>query len=253
MSFISSIATFTTAQFTYNLFDDGIANVLGVTTLKHGTNPLCNVLIRLQGGNAQHEMHSIGSTENVTVDNDRYSYFYLFRENTLPFLGDFTTQYLAAAHSVLSGMNFTAKLISYTPGSSTIFSQRNILTRVATYFKNAICCICGLSCIFVSPTLRFRFTKVNSNQMEFDPNYTSEVLENSPAYRTKHVVHSWRLGLGGSLLTGLNSGWYERAKDNPIKILTGVVQIAAAAVISLLFANTILAHPYLAVAGAMFA
>jgi hypothetical protein len=66
----------------YHLVDDGLANLLGLETLRHGTNPVSYVSIALFGGNPSHGGTAIGSTYGWASDKETAStkgYFYLFK------------------------------------------------------------------------------------------------------------------------------------------------------------------------------
>jgi hypothetical protein len=76
------------------------------------------------------------------------------------------------------------------------------------------------------------------------------------AYYTRQTIEPWRIGLLGSLLTGVNLDWFSRVRAHPFKILTGIVQITSAIAITTLCINSLIANPSLvipAIAGILMA
>ena len=248
------INSFVAGNVIYNLFDDGVANALGLETLRHGTNLLNNLRMRITCGNPNHGGKASGSTKSWNSD-DTEHYFYLFKDSEYQnnanasslFMKIFALfcrvkmigpRFLPRMHATLSGYNFVAQVKNtHTP---------KVIKCCLIFFS----CISGACSALFSPTLRFRFSVIDPEQMKNDPCY------NDSAYRTTQIVGSWRLGLLGSLLTGINLAWYSRAKAKPIKILTGVVQIICAISLIIISKSALIANPILAIpfaAGALLA
>lgn len=205
------------------LYDDGIANVLGLETLRHGTSPINYFSIKIRGGLPAHGGKDSGSTVNWRNDDleNTKNHFYLFKDSELKFHNHYdqlskpqkaldslicscVLRFLPRLHVFLSGYNFTAK-------------------RVPKSLEASFGVIAGVVSVLLSPTLRFRFSKIDSSRLLNDDTY-----DRGQAYRTPYHVEPWRIGLVGSILTGVNLDWYTRAKVNPMKITTGVLQIIAA-------------------------
>lgn len=207
--------SFVSGKIFYNLLDDGIANLLGVETLRHGTNAINYIRIRAAGGDPNYGGSINGSTVNWHHDNT-HNYFYVFKDSELKkikyrnFLDMpmIISRTYPCVHSFLSGYNFTVKLL---PPSKMLKVVFGIFSGVIT--------------LFIVPTLRFRFEKIDAERLEDDPIYAGA------AYRTAQKVEAWRIGPIGSFCTGINSNWFSRVKVNPIKVLTGIIQLIAATAI----------------------
>jgi hypothetical protein len=230
-----------------SLVDEGISNLLGVEILRHGTNPVNYASIKIYGGDPNHGGKKSGSTIGWSEDPETKNHFYFFKNseiyNFLPsntikekfahFLMCPALNYCVRIHSFLSGYNFAAGFVP----------KFKIVPSVVTEATKKIMGIYGgiLSTCF-TPTLRFHYSRINPNIHENDPAY------GGAAYRTSYKVEAWRIGILGALLTGVNTGWPSRFKANPTKILTGAVQLIAAAAlinltITLIAANAALMLP----------
>jgi hypothetical protein len=219
------------------LVDDGIANVLGLETLRHGTNPFNYLSIRLYGGDPKHGGKASGSTTGWRNDNTE-NWFYLFKDRefypNMPmqlkddanpcqkFVAYFVPlSYLSClvrSHSFFSGYNFVS---NYTPECS----------------KKAWGIIGGTFSTCITPTLRFRFSKIDDMRLVNDQRYSGL------AYKTDRKVEAWRIGIIGSLIIGINLEWTCRFKGNPQKVITGVVQLVAAAALLRLVSSKIASNP----------
>lgn len=77
----------------------------------------------------------------------------------------------------------------------------------------------AIGSVMVSPTIYFHYSKIDPGQFEEDPCYVGL------AYKTKEALPPWRIGILGSLLTGVNSDWVSRIKANPQRFRAGIGQI----------------------------
>jgi hypothetical protein len=98
--------------------------------------------------------------------------------------------------------------------------------------------ISGIFSLIFSPTLQFRFSKIDES-FENDRHYCGI------AYCTSKKVEAWRIGLMGSLITGVNFDWFARVKAHPSKFLTGVAQLTCAVALIALGMNLVLTNPAL--------
>ena len=238
-----SVISFALGGLFYNLLDDGIANVLNLETLRHGTNPYSNIILRIKGGDPDKGASSFGSTKNFSTDNP-VSHFYLFKDNEVGLnafgISEFPgtpnaflhliKRHMPRIHAALSGYNFFSQVLD--KESLKDFSSIKVL-------RVFIGIIGSLTSFFISPTLRFRFSEIDSNRFENDPPYAGL------AYRTQLPVEPWRIGPMGSLITGLNPKRFSKIKINPMKILTGIVQITCAIAIGILCVSSLVANPVL--------
>ena len=245
-----NVASFVAGSVMYNLFDNGIANALGLETLRHGTNPLNNLRMRITGGDPKHGGKSSGSTKGWVNDNTE-TYFYLFKDSEYQYLVNGATafqdffiallgrtkiialKFFPRIHATLSGYNFVAQI------HTNMYCPR--VVKCCSIFSS---CLAGAFSGLISPTLRFRFSVIDPERMQNDPCY------DGAAYRTTRAVEPWRLGLLGSLLTGINPAWFSRVKAKPLKILTGYVQIACAVSLIIISRSVLIANPFLAIPAA---
>lgn len=237
--------------------DDGIANILGLESLRHGTNFSNNVNIYLSGGDPNQGGQETGSTSKCGVESFKENvkgYFYLFKDSEfIPSMkvsspetigviahiaGTIIMQFLPLArrflpkmHAAISGYNLTARVVS----------KENSTLKPLRMFIGII----GGTLSAMIPTLKFKYTAIDSTKFENDPDYPGL------AYRTKEKVECWRAGLFGSLCVGINSDWYLRAKANPMKICTGAVQLITATALLSLYRGALFANPGISLAGAL--
>lgn len=211
---------------TYNLVDGGLAKTLGLETLTHGTNIINNLRIRALGGLPSEGGAAMGSIndENSHFHARAIGYFFLFKDlefQTDPeFGGKSKCDFISSSFVDRVRKNIVhrthAYLSSYNMGSAYFSKFTN---------KEMFCRACGVVGIFVSPTLRFRFSDISRERFENDSHYSGF------AYKTSQIVEPWRIGPIGSCLTGFNSNWISRVQDNPVRALTGVAQLIAACAI----------------------
>lgn len=216
----------------YRFFDDGLANILGLETFRHGTNLLNYCSIRLFGGDPKYGGKYSGSTVGWVFD-ETDNYFYLFKDNEFGF-SRFTyyikedsfikkaylKRYYSKKHCYLSSYNFTVRH-QY---------EENVVAKI---FRCCIGYLSGFVGVLITPTLHFRFRKIDHHRFEEDPAYAGY------AYKTSQKAEAWRIGILGSLFTGINLDWFSRVRAAPIKILTGVVQLTCAVALAVLAVNII--------------
>jgi len=256
-------STFTAKVF-YNLLDDGVANFLGLETLRHGTNPISNLLIRFTGGNPNLGDAEFGSGGSHFSCDRRFYVFkdheYLFEESEyaleeskkrnrnnplIRILGMVMEQkglgnrIAPRIHAAISGFNCTTA------------PQKKISE--LSCFKVSLGFVSGAFSVLFSPTLRFRFSKMEENFSGKEGRFQNDEAYNGLAYHTQQVVEPWRIGLIGSLITGVNTDWYSRVKANPLKILTGIVQLTCAIAMAILYVHIVIANPICSTVGMLLA
>lgn len=236
----------------YHLLDYGVANLLEVQTLKHGTNLINAIGIRIFGGQPSHGGKSSGSTFGY-MDDKTQNYFYVFKDDSfkvyvtthgifekllsIPQIGK---TFFPRFHAFVSGFHFNAIIVGK-------YSETNMI--ILKLARIAIGLLGGLLTIIISPPIRFRFSRVGEGFMD-DPPYKGT------AYKTIQVVGAWRIGIIGSILTGINRDWFARFKETPHKALLGLIEIAGAVALSTLFIGHAQSNPVFGLsvcAGAFFA
>lgn len=230
--FSMNIISFTAGSIGYSLLDDGIANFLGLETLRHGTSFQNSLGIRIFGGDPRQGGKLTGSTYNVCPDPGVKDYFYLFKDSQFYQSGRIVSEptagllkrFLPRIHIFFSGANSS---VESKPDSSLV--------------KKVIRGVAGIFHLAITPTLRFRAAKLDTLQLVEDPLYSGA------AYRTARKVEAWCIGMLGSLIEGVNLDWFSRVAAKPLKVLTGVVQVTAALGIAALMVPALMACPLLAI------
>jgi hypothetical protein len=235
----------------YALFDEGIANLLGLQVLRHGTSLPNYVSILTEGAKTKFGGSYQGSSAFVQdmnknseyIENSK-NYFHVFKDSDAvpmnkkidikyvdgkkieevtnevdhefccsPYLiGQVFNRALPTMHSVFSGTH--------------MFTSENEVGPVAVVKK-----VAGGVLGFFTPTLRFKFTPEEMKAtFEDDPDYSGLAL------RTNKNIGPEHLGILGSLRQGLNLQVFERIFHHPLKFLLGLIQVVAAVALSALIA-----------------
>jgi len=213
----------------YKLADQGFANLLGLETLRHGTNLINYLGIKTFGGLPSHGLKDTGSTKGNNLDDTRGA-FYAFKDSEwqrstnhfcvlhrildMSFIGK---RVLPNGHKGLAGYNATLNYLHLPlPDSRT-------QQRITNLFIRVIGTLGALITVLTVPTIKFRLTpKEISEKFSNDPSYSGK------AYKTAHKIGMWKIGVLGTITQGLNLGVFRRIGQNPCKSLTGIVQLTAA-------------------------
>jgi hypothetical protein len=201
------MSPFALGSISYRLFDDGLANLLGLETLKHGTNIVNYIAIRQNGGDPSHGGKSSGSTPGK-LSGETKGHFYVFKDSEFAFdteadlstilkiaLPLFTIYAKAVGpltHRCLSGFYLARHAFS--------------INNTPNLFSNILGIISGICHILLVPTLHFRLQSIDHSSLVNDPSY------GRAAYRTKDKIAACHIGLFGTLNSGINTGWLGRAK-----------------------------------------
>ncbi|NGX45096.1 MAG: hypothetical protein K940chlam2_00238 [Chlamydiae bacterium] len=241
----------------FTLLDEGLANVLGLQSLRHGTCLTNYVSILTDGGDPSQGGKASGSSlgGQAVIGKDMAEhcsqeckdYFHVFGDN------DFSE--FSRVHSTSFGED--GEVVSKeTLQKEEMTTCRALLKRVSSYIlplmqttfsgmgtlvspesKGCMATagrVAGAVLNFFTPTIRFKYTDTEVKDcFELDPDYSGVAL------RTKHKVEPWRVGIVGSLAVGLNLGIFKRIFDHPIKFLLGVIEIIAAVALAVLAAMSL--------------
>lgn len=231
---MSHVVGFITGSVIYNLLDSGFANILGLETLRHGTNPINYAGILIHGGDPRHGGKASGSN----YLNETENHFHVFKDNeykpntdsSILRIKGIGNRLFPRLFAVLAGYNFVAQWFP-SNGPNAASTPIN--------FARFISCIGGLISCLITPTLRFRFSSIDPQRLQDDPHFAGS------AYRTRQAIESWRIGLLGSLVTGINLNWFSRVRSYPGKILTGILQVTSGIAIAVLASCVVTANPSL--------
>ena len=201
---------------TYKLFDEGLANLLNLETLTHGTGPKGFIGINLFGADPNYGGSATGSSQGNGSEHHIKSsrnYFYVFKDTELPNNMDYVSYWgpkvLPRMHAVLSGLA--------TFGST----KDEILSKP---FRSLL----GIFFGAITPILKFRFRPEDivgctaNCRFQDDPDYSGL------AYRTAEPISPMHLGIIGSLIQGINLAMFQRMASNPLKLLKGATLLVGA-------------------------
>lgn len=241
----------------FTLLDEGLANVLGLQSLRHGTCLTNYVSILTDGGDPSHGGKASGSAVGGQAvmgkdQAERYSqeckdYFHVFRDSDFSqFSRVYSTSFgedgeVVSEETLQKKETTTCKAllmrvsVYILPLMHTTFSGMGTL--VSPESKGCMATagrVAGAVLNFFTPTIRFKYTDTEvKDRFELDPDYSGVAL------RTKHKVEPWRIGIMGSLAVGLNLGIFKRIFDHPLKFLLGVIEIIAAVALAALAATAL--------------
>lgn len=220
----------------YNLFDQGLANLLGLETFTHGTGPIGYIGINWSGGDPDFGGTEYGSS--ITADasmrfpsfqDSARNYFHVFKDTECPEEYGTTLMELVARVGLV-------RLNTILP------RMHAILSGAANFPKMPI--LGGILGALV-PTLRFRFAPKELQSLNIPPELLREDqcpmlstrFEDDPyynrwAYRTQQRIPSRHIGLTGTITQGLNGEAWKRMHLYPTKVATGIGQLTLCAVIA---------------------
>ncbi len=211
-----------------NLIDNGLSNFFALETLRHGTNPINAVSIHFTGGNPAYGGTSTGSGSTE----DTPGYFFLTKDSEMPHLFNtvnslsrFYAKIPSCASRAISRRlfpKFFCGLSSYNWAKQTIGDPDQPHHPLLSVVQRILCFSLSILGVLITPTLKFRFKKI-------EPHLEEDPMTEQWAYKTAQKVEWWRIGTLGTLVTGLNLNWVQRAKENPAKVLTGIIQLAIGA------------------------
>lgn len=241
----------------YALFDEGLANLLGLEILRHGTSLHNYVSIMTDGANPNFGGSEVGSSMGHSgFDKDHHyvksskDYFHVFKDSDARVQAETVIEEgpsgkrsrkcgpegcegvincmgpLIAQTAVRAMPMYHAALSGYASANSDS-SDRSCAAKTMR--------IAGSVLGFFTPTLRFKFTPERVKQVfENDPDY------DNLAFRTRLKIGPEHIGITGSLAQGLNCGLFHRIGQNPGKFLLGLIQLILAVALVALIATSVL-------------
>lgn len=240
----------------YACMDNGLADLMGLETLCHGTNPYNNLSIRIHGGDPAHGGKLTGGTpEGHHGKQNVKGFFYMTQDNEMK------TRLVAIDKDNYLGDLILGRIVRYfvpsyfkglSGGWSRAFKVKNrwVLNKENSVVYNILLLISGLASCLITSTLHFRFASIDPQRLEDDPDWSIM------AYRTRQKVEWWRIGFFGSLvvLCTADNNWLTRIKKHPYKLAGGLAKLTAATAACVLAAPVVMSSTPLmvaAVAGAL--
>jgi hypothetical protein len=267
--FGQAIAGYLLGKTFYHLFDQGLANILGLETLRHGTNPFSYLGMRVLGGQPRCGGTVAGSTKIAASDlgllnegeyENLENHFYVFRDSTYierdtPFI---KKDFRNSKSSILDAVIYIFWTTLIVPAQKIVLPRMHCLLSgygvvtymlhleynkddeprtktIKTFFRVILGTIVALASIMIVPTVKFRIGVGDESffKLDDDPSYYGR------AYRTTQVIGPWRIGLLGTLVSSISLNWYKRAYANPVKILSGVIQLVGAVAVGALIVQAV--------------
>lgn len=241
--FIPAIA-FTGSYYIARCADQGLADFLGLQTLRHGTNPISWIAIHIMGALPKMGGSAIGGDKGY-CDSQNKNYFYT--------QGDIEPDKYCRDYLQIRAWNILSQ--RGIPKTYAVASTFNLLTggRYKSFITQRkfrvilrVCAAPILAAGLVLPTIKFRMSDRKICNMERDPTMEG-------AYRTHAWQHPLRIGLIGTIWASCTYKTPARMYQNPDRVLKGVALMAisgaAAACCATTFAPLIVTHQFVLLAG----
>lgn len=213
------------------LFDQGVANVVGLETFRHGTNPISWASIHVFGAVPAMGGSSVGGDYGNGFDYQNRGRFYFAKvppryENVDMFKRSYMPRILPKAYAISSSFNLLNNMHLPTP----------------------IAAVAGGIIGSLTPVVKFRFSDHQIEQMIPD-----RTLENGLACSTDEWKTPLNIGIVGTFWQTLTYRTPIRMFNHPIRVITGVAQLALCGVAIYFAAQYLLpvliAHKVAVVAG----
>lgn len=196
------LGIFSAAYLGGRLIDQGLANSLGLATLRHGTNPFSWISIHLLGAIPALGGNSIGGDYGNHFDYQNRGRVYFAAGMRVSEISVFRKRCLIRAipkgYAARSTWNLLNKLI---PMSSKINAYLAIPIGV------------------LLPTIKFRFTNLEVKEMVQDP--TTQL-----ACSTNKWVSPLNIGIIGTVYKSVTNHTFTLIKEHPWRVITGLAQLA---------------------------
>jgi hypothetical protein len=223
MSLATRITNALNGTFAFNLFDDGVSDLLCLRNYQHGTSPGNYDSILRYG--AQPKLGGHGGESALfrkigerPLDNCPKNFFLWNHDYS------FLKEAGARCYSIVSSLG------------AAISENDSVILKVLKIFP-------GIILGFNAPILKFRFRQnqlTNSDRPNPPKIRIYQDTTMSYASYTPDIIPPEHIGLPGSLKQGLNFNWKERIKENPRQFMKGIVKIIVSLAIMALFCIAVL-------------
>ncbi len=196
------------------VFDQGLANTLGLTTLRHGTNPISWLGVHLFGALPQMGGTKIGGDYGKGFHYQNINHFYFAKGPTSSPYNNLIKEYMH--------LRCVPRLL---PKLYAIHSTANLLKKIAlpSIASNVLGIIIGS----VLPTIKFRFSEEKVENRPLDPTTPYE-----SACSTTEWVSPLNIGIVGTIWKSLTYKIPLYMSQEPYRVITGVAQLALVGVSS---------------------
>ena len=196
--------SFLASHLIFRLADQGLSNAAGLATLRHGTNPLSWVAIHLVGAVPAAGGNSIGGDYGKSFDYQNKGRFYFAKGSPYPlpvFLKRYEVRLLPKTYAAKSTIN---------------------LLKICRLNRTAAVLL-GIFIGTLLPTIRLRFSQEKVERMF--PDYSTQY---EMGCSTDKWIPPTNIGTLGTVCNSLTYRTLVRMCMNPLRVLTGVIQLAMA-------------------------
>lgn len=241
----------------YRLYDSAIGNLLGLTTLRHGTSiyaaaqiTRCGAKASFGGKGGECGYYKVGQDFPKVINK-----IYVWNDHPVKFSNHFAYSSIKkSANCIPFSLQWGLRLAKcfkleyrYINLIEKFENSPLVLKVVRQYLKrfygpfhfshmantvllrpllpSVVSEILGYAMALVTPTVKFRFTPE-----DFRENFEADSflpLKIEASFIRKDIDTS-HIGISGSLIQGLNSRCFSRIKNNPVTFALGIVQIVSA-------------------------
>jgi len=233
-----TLAAYTGAYYVARVVDQGLANTVGLETLRHGTNPLSWLSIHLFGAMPSFGGSSIGGDYGMGLDRQNRGRFYFARDSD-------------NYGSIRLAFKFKELEKRAIPKGYSYSSSKQLCMRVGLDAEIAMI-ISGYAAALL-PTIKFRFS--NEKIESFHPDNSSNFVRK--ACSTTEWQSPLNIGIVGTIWNSLTYKTFVHMWNNPSRVITGIAQLALCGLTTYAAVSAmpvfITAHTTAMVAGAILA
>lgn len=219
--------------------EQGLAHTLGVTTMRHGTNPLSWLSIHLIGFRCSMGGSVVGGDKGAALIEKNKNRIYLAKDaEDYPLInnnGDWvqkivfhpssSMRLLPRLYAILGTTNLVLAMLRLPAVGVCILNKEEQLAP-ACWQKVAVCAIAilVLPIGFLVPTIKVRIDPEEMRLFQVD-------LAAGEACFTENDIYPDQIGLVGTLRNGLTLQWIDRIRKHPYRLATGVSMLAISIIV----------------------
>lgn len=235
------IIAYTGSYLTARLADQGLANTLGLVTLRHGTNPISWLGIHILGAKP-----SMGASK---FGGDAASYAFATQNKNRFYLAHDSDYFYSNTSSKNLEKYFPNKIqIRVLPRQYACWSTNNLILSICGIKTGPLPYLIGLAL----PVIKFRFP--HEKVITF---IEDRSIDDNAACSTDQYISPLNIGLLGTLWNGISIHTPKRIFKHKVRVLVGLAELAFCAAVAYLaithLAMFIAAHKTAVLAGAFFA
>lgn len=221
--------------------DQGLANTMGLATLRHGTNPISWIGIHILGAQPSMGGSKFGG-EQVSC---------LLHQNINRFYFALDSDFYQTKPSTISEWLKQKKEMRRLPEDYAVRSTENLIFAL-TGFDNIPIRVLSLRIGLLLPTIKFRYSNEEALTFKKDLSYLHNL-----ACSTDQRQSPLNIGIVGTVWKSLSLKTPSRMLSNPFRVIIGIAELAFCAIAAYFAIQTmplfLASHKVALVAGAFFA